>query len=230
MKLIALALIVVLCGALATHHYYPNQREAGLLNAHYEQINRAAEQLDLESLSSLREAANGELEQAYIDYRLALAAEAHNQHELMHTALSRSEATLTTLHPHPYQIADVQALLAAIHLRRMVHSEEPEPHWRALEMALTLGYFQESKNPSLLMVSAMAARYSPEETGGGQAMADLMLHEAGIQFERLCSNLCSASERAYIWQGLAQTMHRETGAAGQWLLAQASCQALTTGT
>ncbi|MDQ2075184.1 hypothetical protein [Marinimicrobium sp. ABcell2] len=229
MKLFVPALILVLCGALTAYHY-PNHREANLLNAHHQQINSAAEQLDLDSLASLRATASGELEVAYIDYRLALAAEAHNQHDLMHTALSRSEAVLKAMQPQPEQIADAQALMAAIHLRRMVHSDEPEPHWRALEMALTLGYHQEASNPSLLMVSAMAARYSSEEAGGGQAMADLMLNEAGIQFERLCSNVCGTSNRAYIWQGLAQTMHRETGAAGQWLLAQASCQTLTTGT
>lgn len=218
MKLLTPALVLLLGAVVAaTYAYRQHQTD----RTQYQQIHSAALHQDFSALDRLSAASSSELQRAYIQYRRALSAETRRDYPLMRSALDASEAALGRVASQE-QKADVHALQAAIHLRRMLHSDQSDEHRKQLDQALTRAHQQDPNNPGMLLVAAMSTRYSAEPNGQEDALYDLMLHEAGVQFARRC-DICASAEQTYIWQGIARSMERETGVSGPWLIARASC-------
>src|SRR5690606_27899863 len=111
--------LLLLCASLVSSHQRYQERSQLLVNQH-QRIDLAARRLDFQTLTSLSASNSAEpLRRAYIEYRLALAAEEAGDLVLMEAALEQAENALA----HQSQGADIQALGAAIHLRRMLHSD-----------------------------------------------------------------------------------------------------------
>lgn len=219
MKL-TVSLLVLICLSLLLG-VQNSSSPADALSAEHTQIKLAADSLDFETLAELSAASSG-LRRAYIEYRTALAAELDNRPTEMRAAQSRALALLEELGSNN-EFPEIYSLEAAIHLRRMLHSASPEEHQSALELALARGHQLEPENPSVLLMAAMSMRHLGELNGSQAAMADLLIQEAGVQFERRCRNICAASDSTYVWEGLVDSIQPLASLSDAVSLAQVSC-------
>lgn len=212
-------LLLVCLGLGFVYHAYHSNLDR--LRNEYRQIDLAAHAMNLPALVELSRGSKNNFQSAYIEYRLALAAEKALLFPEMEAALSRSLGLLEAL--KETASAEVYALAAAIHLKRLSLSESPELHRAALDQALLLGHELEPENPAILLVAAEAMAQNPGSSASQTAMAELLRHEAGVQLDRLCRSLCPRKESVFVWQGLLDSLERDSRASGSRLLAQASC-------
>lgn len=224
-KLIAPLLLV--CVGLG-FGYQSHRAESAQLRSQYQQIEIAARNLELPVLQELSAASRSDFQQAYIQYRLGLAAEKSGRLADMDTAFSRSLTLLNELSRLDAS-AEIYALSAAIHLKQISRGKQPELHRTALDNALTLGQQLDPKNPGLLLVAAEAMHQVAGPKGAHSAMAELLKHEAEIQLDRYCRSFCPETDSSYIWHGLAQAFKPATGSSHSLLAGCNSANLMTHG-
>ncbi len=216
MKVLTLLLLLAGLGFV----YQSHRSDSAILRGQYNKIELAAKNLELPLLNELSAASSSDFQRAYIEYRLALAAEQSVRLADMEAAFERSLALLEKLSRLDAN-ADIYALSAAIHLKRLSLGQDPEQHSAALDRALMLGQQLNPKHPGVLMVAAKAMSQTADHKGTRTAMADLLKHEAKIQLDRHCNSACPNAESGFIWQGLAQALEAPNkGEAGHALLAR----------
>lgn len=213
--------LVLVCVGLG-FVYQEQKFSSNKLSSEYGQIDLAAKALDLPALSELSATSKSKFQRAYIEYRLALAAEKAARHPEMKAGLNRSLQLLEALDRQTAS-AESYALTAAIHLKHLAHSEEPSLHRAALDRALTLGHTLDPENPAILLISAEAMDQASSRSDTQAAMAELLRHEAGIKLDRLCSSRCPVKESAYVWQGLLDSLSPKNLGSDSLLLAKANC-------
>lgn len=199
--------------------YLDHKSTSARLRSEYQQIELAARALNLPALTELSIASKNNFQRAYIEYRLALAAEQTSRMADMESAFNRSLTLLDELSRSDNR-AEIYALSAAIHLKQISRGSEPELHRAALDQALALGQQLDPENPGLLLVAAEAMKQSANHEGARTAMAELLAHEARIQLDRHCRSFCPSTESTYIWQGLAQALESSQGDSAHSLLAR----------
>lgn len=205
MKVLTLLLLFVGLGFV----YQSHRSDSEILRGHYDKIELAAQNLELPLLNELSAASSSDFQRAYIEYRLALAAEQSARLADMEAAFDRSLALLDKLSRLDTN-ADIYALSAAIHLKRLSLGQDTQHHSAALDRALMLGQQLNPEHPGVLMVAAKAMSRTASRKGARTAMADLLKHEAEIQLDRHCNSACPNAESSYIWQGLAQALEAPT--------------------
>lgn len=182
-----------------------------------EQIDAAANTMDLKQLAVYAAESPADYNHAYANYRLSIMSGLSGQKEQAVQALDTAQATLeqlTTTQP----AADSLALLSSVYGMQIGNNPLKGAFYgtkagKAIAQASQL----EPTNPRVVLVKAISAYNTPAAFGGSKQGAIELSSKAIELFGQPCQQICWGHAEAFTWRGLAkQELGDKAGAIADW--------------
>lgn len=182
-----------------------------------EQIDAAANGMDLKQLSLYASDQSSDYNKAYANYRLSIMAGITGQKEQAEQALDVAQSTLeqlTTAEPD----AESFALLASVYGMQIGNNPIKGAFYgpksnKAISQAAGL----DPANPRVVLVKAISAYNTPAAFGGSKQSAVELSSKAIELYALPCQQICWGHAEAYTWRGLAkQELGDKAGAIADW--------------
>ncbi|WP_419571447.1 hypothetical protein [Rheinheimera sp.] len=173
--------------------------------ASIDQIDSAANQMQLPQLTEYAKGSAVSYEQAYAQYRLAVISQVAGQTEQFSAALAQARQTLEQLTSEQPD-AENLALLSTVY--GLSIGENPVingvKYGKKASDALVQAEQLAPDNPRVQLVKAISAYNTPALFGGSKTAAAELAGKAITLFSAPCEQICWGQEEAYVWRGLAK--------------------------
>ncbi|MGB0893181.1 MAG: tetratricopeptide repeat protein [Parashewanella sp.] len=180
------------------------------------QIDAASNRLNISALKELSQT-HTDYEQAYANYRLAIAENLSGNRTQAKASLNDAATTLENLN-QTQNSAENYALLSAVYgmsialspMKGMTLGPKAD---KAINQAQALA----PNNPRVYLVKAIAAFNTPKMFGGSKQKALDFSNKAIDLFSTPCSHICWGQAEAYTWRGLTKQNEGDIqGAISDW--------------
>lgn len=182
-----------------------------------EQIDAAANGMDLKHLSLYAADQSSEYNIAYANYRLSIMAGITGQKEQAEQALDVAQSTLERLTAAEPD-AESFALLASVYGMQIGNNPIKGAFYgpksnKAISQAAGL----DPANPRVVLVKAISAYHTPAAFGGSKQSAVELSSKAIELYALPCQQICWGHAEAYTWRGLAKLeLGDKAGAIADW--------------
>src|SRR3989338_8508759 len=182
-----------------------------------EQIDAAANSMDLKQLVVYAAENPADYNKAYANYRLSIVAGLAGQKDQAEQALDLAQSTLEQLTAAQPQ-ADNLALLSSVYGMQIGNNPLKGALYgpkagKAMKQATEL----DPGNPRVSLVKAITAYNTPAAFGGSKQSAIELSSKAIELYAQPCQQICWGHAEAYTWRGLArQELGDKAGAIADW--------------
>ena len=182
-----------------------------------EQIDTAANRMDLKQLALYAAEQNADYNKAYANYHLAIMAGITGQKDQAEQALELAQSTLeqiTAVQPE----ADSFALLSSVYGMQIGnHPLKGALYGPKAGKAIAQASALEPTNPRVALIKAISAYNTPAAFGGSKQSAIELSTKAIELYAQPCLQICWGHAEAYTWRGLAKReLGDKAGAIADW--------------